>query len=258
MTVTGNYPSGGISKLNLSDSAGNITSLIIAPNQPITPDKLRGVLGTKSTYISAITSGITTVAGSTSATAKVLTSITKVNWPTSSIKPADFKFTGKISPAQVGVTIRLQRRVGGKWKTISAATTNIKGSWSVIWSGPTARNHDLRIVATNAKGTIKTSTNRVKVAGSIAISAPKSAKRKSTYTVSGSVSPGLAGVAVIVERKIANGAWKKVAAVTTDSSGKWTVSRSAGTNKLAFSYRAKTSDSRLGVLISKTKTTKVN
>ena len=258
MTVTGNYPSGGISKLNISDSAGNITALTIAPNQPITPDELRGVLGTKSTYISALTSGISTVAGSTSATAKALTSVTKVNWPTSSIKPTEFKFTGKISPAQVGVTIKLQSRVGGKWKSISTATTNIKGSWSALWSGPSAGNHDLRIVATNAKGTIKTSTKRVKVAGSITVSAPKSAKRKSTFIVSGSVSPGIEGVAVIVERRIANGAWKRVAKVKTDATGKWFVSRSAGTNKIAVSYRAKTSDARLGVLTSKTKTTKVN
>jgi len=258
MTVTGNYPSGGISKLNLSDSAGNITSLTIAPNQPITPDELRGVLGTKSTYISAITSGVATIAGSTSATAKTLTSVTKINWPTNSIKPVDFKFTGRISPAQLGVTIKLQKRSGGDWKSISAATTNIKGSWSILWPAPVPGNHDLRIVATNSKGTIKTSTNRVKVAGSITISSPKSAKRKSTFTVSGGVSPAFAGVAVIVERKIANGTWKQVAKVTTDSSGKWVASRSAGTNKLAVSYRAKTSDARLGVLISNTKTTKVN
>jgi SpoIID/LytB domain protein len=258
MTVTGNYPSGGISKLNISDSAGNITALTIAPNQPITPDELRGVLGTKSTYISAIESGIATIAGSTSAKAKKLTSISKVSWPKAVIAPIENKFTGKVSPSQLGVSIKLQNRVGGKWKTISTATTNIKGSWSITWTEPPVGNHDLRIVATNSKGTIKTPTNKVAVAGSISISAPKAAKRKSTFNISGSVSPGFAGVSVILERKIANGAWKKVAKVKTDETGNWVISRSAGTNKLAVSYRAKTSDARLGVLTSKTKTTKVN
>jgi len=258
MTVTGNYPSGGISKLNLSDSAGNITALTIAPNQPITPDELRGVLGTKSTYISAITPGITTVAGSASATAKKLASITKINWPKAVIAPIENRFTGKVFPAQLAVTVKLQNRVGGKWKTLSTATTNIKGSWSITWTEPPVGNHELRIVATNSKGTIKSPTKKVTVAGSISISAPKVAKRKSTFMVSGSVSPGFAGVSVILERKIANGAWKKVAKVKTDATGKWVISRSAGTNKLAVSYRAKTSDARLGVLISKTKTTKVN
>jgi len=257
MTVTGNYPSGGISKLNLADSAGNITALVIAPGQPITPDELRGVLGTKSTYISAITPGIETVNGSTNATAKKLTSVTKVNWPKDIISPSDFKFTGRISPAQVGSTVKLQKRVGGKWKTISSATTNIKGSWTIVWAGPAVGNHDLRIAATNSKGTIKTSTNRIKVAGSIAISAPKAAKRNSTFEVTGSVSPGYEGVVVIIERKVGNGSWAKIATVKTDAVGKWGITRSTGANKLTVSYRAKTSDSRLGVLVSSSKTTKV-
>ena len=257
MTVTGNYPSGGISKLNLADSAGNITALVIAPGQPITPDEIRGVLGTKSTYISAITPGIETVNGSTSATPKKLTSVSKVNWPKDAVSPSDFKFTGKINPAQVGSTVKLQKRVGGKWKTISSATTNIKGSWAIVWAGPAVGNHDLRIAATNSKGTVITSTNRVKVAGSIAISAPKSAKRNSTFEVNGSVSPGYEGVVVIIERKVGNSSWAKIATVKTDSAGKWLITRSTGANKLTVSYRAKTSDSRLGVLVSSSKTTKV-
>jgi SpoIID/LytB domain protein len=257
MTVTGNYPSGGISKLSLSDSAGNITTLTIAPTQKITPDELRGVLGTKSTYISAIEPGIKTVAGSTSATAKKLTSLTKVNWPTSPVKPTDYNFTGRVSPAQVGATVKLQKRVGGKWKTVSTATTNIKGSWAILWTGPPAGNHDLRITATNSKGTIKTSTKQIKMAGSITTSAPKSVKRKTSFTVSGSVNPGYAGVEVLVERKVGNGSWKRIAKVATDAEGKWAITRSTGSSKMTVSYRAKTSDSRLGVIVSKTKKTVV-
>ena len=257
MTVAGNYPSGGISKLNLSDSAGNITALTIAPGQPITPDELRGVLGTKSTYISAITPGIETVPGSTSATAKKLKSVTKVNWPTKTIVPSDYSFSGKVSPAQLGATVKLQRKSGGKWKTVSTATTNDKGAWSILWTGPSAGKHDLRITATNTKGTIKTSTKRVTMAGSIALSAPKSAKRNASVTVSGSVAPGYADVSVIVERKLGNGKWKQIGTVTTDAAGNWAITHNATSKKLTVSYRAKTSDSRLGVLVSKTKKTKV-
>jgi SpoIID/LytB domain protein len=257
MAVTGNYPSGGISKLNLSDSAGNITALTIAPGQPITPDEIRGVLGTKSSYISKISPGISTEPGSVDAVPRELTSLTKVNWPTKSIAPSDYKFTGKVSPAQVGASIKLQQQVGGKWKTVSTATTNIKGSWAITWSGQPPGDHQLRITATNAKGTIKTSTNQIKVAGSIAISSPKTAKRNSKFTVSGIVSPGYESVAVIVERKVGNGAWKKITTVKTDAAGKWSITRSTGANKLIVSYRAKTSDSRLGALVSSPKTTKV-
>lgn len=257
MTVAGNYPSGGISKLNLSDSAGNITLLSIAPGQPVTPDELRGVLGTKSTYISAITPGIATVPGSTSATAKKLSAVTKVNWPKKTIVPSDYSFSGKVSPAQLGATVKLQRKSGGKWKTVSTATTNDKGAWSILWTGPSAGKHDLRITATNSKGTIKTSTKRVTMAGTIGIAAPKSAKRNASMTVSGSVIPGYENVAVIVERKLGNGKWKRIGTVTTDASGDWALTHNASSKKLTVSYRAKTSDSRLGVLVSSTKKTKV-
>lgn len=257
MSIAGSYPSGGISQINLSDSAGNITTLTIGPGQPITPDALRGVLGTKSTYISTITPGIETVPGSTTATAKKLKSVNKVNWPKKTIVPSDYSFSGIVSPAQLGATVKLQRKSGGKWKTISSATTNDKGGWSILWSGPPAGKHDLRITASNSKGTIKTSTKRVVMAGSMGIAAPKSAKRKSTVTVSGSINPGYANVAVIVERKFGNGSWKRIGTVTTDAAGNWSIPHMVGSKKLTVSYRVKTTDSRLGKLISKTKKTKI-
>ena len=257
MTVAGNYPSGGIRNINLSDSAGNITALTIAPGQPITPDELRSVLGTKSTYISAITPGIATVPGSTSATAKKLKSVTKVNWPKKTIVPSDYNFSGRVSPAQLGATVKLQRKSGGKWRTVSTATTNDKGAWSILWTGPSAGKHDLRITATNSKGTVRTTTKRVNMAGSIGISAPKSATRNSTVTVSGSVNPGYANVAVVVERKLGNGKWKRIGTVATDAAGNWAITHNVSSKKQTVSYRAKTSDSRLGVLVTKAKKTKV-
>ena len=257
MSIAGSYPSGGISQINLSDSAGNITTLNIGPGQPITPDALRGVLGTKSTYISTITPGIETVPGSTTATAKKLKSVNKVNWPKKTIAPSDYSFSGKVSPAQLGATVKLQRKSGGKWKTISSATTNDKGAWSILWSGPPAGKHDLRITASNSKGTIKTSTKRVIMAGSVGIAVPKSAKRKSTVTLSGSINPGYANVAVIVERKFGNGSWKRIGTVTTDAAGNWSIPHMVGSKKLTVSYRVKTTDSRVGKLVSKTKKTKI-
>jgi 5-hydroxyisourate hydrolase-like protein (transthyretin family) len=95
------------------------------------------------------------------------------------------------------------------------------------------------------------------MAGSITTSAPKSVKRKTSFTVSGSVNPGYAGVEVLVERKVGNGSWKRIAKVATDAEGKWAITRSTGSSKMTVSYRAKTSDSRLGVIVSKTKKTVV-
>lgn len=257
MTVAGSYASGGISKLNLSDSAGNITTLTIAPGQPVTPDGLRGLLGTRSTYISGITPGIATIPGSTSASAKKLKSVTRVNWPKKSIKPSDYNFTGKVSPAQVGATVKLQRKSGGKWKTVSTATTNSKGAWAILWTGPTAGKHDLRITASNSKGTIRSTTKRVTLTGTVGIAAPKSAKRNSSFTVSGSVSPGYEGVTVVLQRKIGNGKWKTVERLRTDANGNWSSTRYTGSKKSTVSYRVKTNDPRIGKFTSKVKKTKV-
>jgi SpoIID/LytB domain protein len=254
MTVAENYPSGAIKVLNLTDSAGNVTTLTIAPGQPVTPDELRGVLGTKSTFISAIAPAANTVAASPAtqaAPAKKLTTVAKVNWPTKTIQPSDFNFTGRVSPAQAGATVKLQRKSGGKWKTVSSTTSNGKGNWAILWTGPPAGSHDLRITATNAKGTIKTTTKRVTMVGSIGLSAPKSAKRNSTFTVSGIVKPGYEGVTVVLQSKVGNGSWKTVDRIKTDSAGKWSSARSTGSKKFTVSYRVKTTDPRLGKLTSK-------
>jgi SpoIID/LytB domain protein len=257
MTVAENYPSGAIKVLNLTDSAGNVTTLTIAPGQPVTPDELRGVLGTKSTFISAIVPTPTTVPGSPAAVAKALVSVTKVNWPKETVAPSDYSFSGKVSPAQLGATVKLQRKSGGKWKTVSSATTNEKGSWSIVWAGPPAGKHDLRITAANSKGSIKTSTKKITMAGTVSIAAPKSAKRNASVTVSGTAKPGFANVVVTVERKLGNGPWKRVGKVNTDATGKWTIKHNVGSKKQTITYRAKTSDPRMGAVVSKSKKTQV-
>jgi SpoIID/LytB domain protein len=255
MTVAESYPSGGVKKLSLSDSAGNVTTLTIAPGQPVTPDELRGVLGTKSTFISAIAPGVTTVPGSPAAVAKKLESVTKVNWPKETVAPSDYSFSGKVSPAQLGATVKLQKKSGGKWKTVSSATTNEKGAWAIVWAGPPAGKHDLRITAANSKGSIKTTTKQITMAGTVSIAAPKSAPRNASVTVTGSVNPGFVNAVVVVERKLGNGPWKRIGKVATDGTGKWAIAHKVGSKKLTVSYRAKTSDPRLGAVTSKTKKT---
>lgn len=255
MTLIANYPSGGISKLNLSDSAGNITSLTIAPGQPLTPDEFRAALGLKSTYVSKIEPGLNTVPGSSSVTAKKLAGVTKINWPKNVIAPVEYKLNGKISPAQLGATVQLQRKVGSKWETLASATTNVTGAWSLVWVGPPTGKHSIRIKAANSKGSVKTTTKTVTVAGTIGISAPKSAKRNSSINISGNIAPGFEGVAILVERRIGAGGWKKVGTASTDAAGNWTISNPVGSKKTTISYRAKTTDTRIGTVTSDSKRT---
>jgi hypothetical protein len=95
------------------------------------------------------------------------------------------------------------------------------------------------------------------MAGSISASVPKTAKRNSTITITGSVKPSYANVILIVERKIGNGSWKKIRAVKTGSNGKWSLVRKVGSSKLTVSYRVKTQDALIGTLVSKAKTVKI-
>ncbi len=266
MSVGTRYASGGVSTLEISDSVGNIFSFFIAPGQSITPDRLRSVLGVKSTYISSIEPGLTSIPVTTPAivaapapspaaapAAKQLTAVTKVNWPASVITPSNYVFEGKVSPAQVGAVVTLQNRVGGKWSTVSSATTTASGVWKISWVGPPPGKHSLRITAKNSKGSIKTSSKKVSVAGKLALSAPKSAKRNKEISLSGSVSPQLPNVTVTIERRIGSGKWTKAGTVKTDAAGKWKLAVKPGSKKATVSYRVKTSDARLGEVASTTK-----
>ena len=174
ISVSEKYPSGGASKLVLSDSTGNIYNFTVAPSQTITPDRLRTVLGIKSTYISSIEPGLTSV------------------------------------PA-----------------TIPA-----------IVAAPAAQLPAAKHVAS--------------VAGRLALSAPKSAKRNKSIKLSGSVTPHLSGVVVTIERRIGSGNWKKLGTVTTNRAGQWQLTAKSGSKKTTLSYRVKTSDARLGKVTSAT------
>jgi SpoIID/LytB domain protein len=59
--ISGLYPSGGVSKITVSDVNGNITNITVGPNGRITPDTLRWVLGVKSTYLRSIKSSTSLV-----------------------------------------------------------------------------------------------------------------------------------------------------------------------------------------------------
>lgn len=175
ISVNEKYASGGVSKLALSDSAGNIYNFTVAPSQTITPDRLRTVLGIKSTYISSIEPGLASVPATTPA----------------------------------------------------------------IVAAPAAPLPAAKPVAS--------------VAGKLALSAPKSAKRNKNIKLSGSVTPKLSGVVVTIERRIGSGKWNKAGTATTDATGKWQLAVKTGSKKATISYRVKTSDARLGKVFSTTK-----
>jgi SpoIID/LytB domain protein len=102
LDVSKRFRSGGVSELRLRDSAGNIYLVEVGPGKDVSPDVLRRILDVKSTYISNIAPVSATTPPSSQAEVRSLESVARVNWPKTSIKPANYNFTGKVSPAQFG------------------------------------------------------------------------------------------------------------------------------------------------------------
>ena len=254
LEIGSTYPSGGVKSLIIRDSAGNVTNVEIGPGKAITPDGLRGVLGIKSTYVSEISPSSDTVDGSPDASPKPLTSVDQINWPTQAIAPTEYGFVGKVSPVQMGVTVKLQRFSNGNWVTLKTSKTTETGKWSLPWQADSAGTHKVRIAATNEKGSIKSDAQIITIAGKVFLKVAKTAKKNSTVTLKGSVFPKKSGVEVVIERKIGNGKWRKIKAVKTDKDGNWSTTRSTGSKNLKLSYRVKVSDKQLGKIQSMVKT----
>ena len=145
ISVSEKYSSGGASKLALSDSAGNIYNFTVGPSQTITPDRLRTVLGVKSTYISSIEPGLTSVPATTPAivaapaaplpAAKPAASVAgklALSAPNSAKRNKSFKLSGSVTPQLSGVTVTIERRIGsGSWKKLGTVRTNKAGQWQL-------------------------------------------------------------------------------------------------------------------------------
>jgi len=253
LEIGSNYPSGGVKSLIVRDSAGNVFNVAIGPGKAITPDGLRGVLGVKSTYISEITPSPETVDGSEDATPAPLVSVDQINWPTKVITPTEYGFAGKVTPVQMGVTVKLQRFVNGKWSTLETAKTAENGAWSIPWQASNAGTYKVRIAATNEKGSVRSAAQSITIAGKASLKVPKEAKKNSTVTLKGSVLPRKSSVKVVIERKIGNGKWRQIKVVKTDKNGNWATTRNTGNTSLKISYRVKISDKQLGKIQSSVK-----
>lgn len=257
LDLAARYSSGAVSALRVTDSAGNITEILVGPGKAITPDSLRTLLGIKSTYVESIKPSETYTAGSTTASIKTLKSITKINWPKTSLQPLDYKFKGSVYPSQVGSTVLLQEKRSSGWVTVERGLTSERGTWTILWKTPDAGSHKLRLVAKNNKGTTITSTKSISVGGKVSIKAPKEVKRGKLISLEGKVTPGISGVKVTIEKKIGYGPWKKVSVVKTDATGNWIFNAKAGSKKTSVAYRVTTNHKKIGDKVSAPKYVKI-
>jgi SpoIID/LytB domain protein len=246
--VESNYASGAVSSLIIRDSAGNVTKLGVGPGKTFSPDKLRSLLGIKSTYISSIKPETNTVPGAINSSLQPLKTITNVYWPTGNILPEQFDISGKVAPVQMGANITLQYLSKGKWITVTKAKTNDKGEWEVSWNPKRANKWQVRIVASNSRGAIKTPTQTITAIGKASLRVPNTVEKKGEIAISGLVLPAHPDVVVVLERKLNNGAWKAIKNIKTDKNGRWKFVRPAPNKSMDVFYRVKVSDKRIGTI----------
>lgn len=179
ISVSEKYASGGASKLAISDSAGNIYNFNVAPSQTITPDRLRTVLGVKSTYISSIEPGLTSVSVTTPAIVAAPAAPVPAAKPAASVKGKlalsvsksvkrnkNIKLSGSVSPALSGVAVTIERRIGsGNWKKLGTATTDAAGKWQLmVKSGSKKTTLSYRVKTSDARlGKVTSATKKLAV-----------------------------------------------------------------------------------------------
>jgi SpoIID/LytB domain protein len=287
VAITGTYASGGVSQLTLTNSSGGTTVVNVGPGQLVTPDELRTMFGAYSTYFTGITAnGLTptqdtstpapaapaapapaapapapaaptSVAPANASASTKVRSITSVKWPSSKIRPGATSVTGRVSPAQAGVSVSFQVLRNGGWTTVGTDVTGRQGAWKVTWADVSAGTHKVRVVAASKVNTVATSARSLSAVGNVTLVGPTRVNRNTQVVLRGKVTPGVSGAPVQVQRKIGSGAWKTVGTVATDGSGNWSFAISAGSTKTTSRFRVIVADGRVGSITSKTLATSV-
>ena len=247
MSIGAKYSSTAVSRLDLADSAGNTYSISIKPARGcsvISPDRLRSVLGVRSTYLSGISPSDGTAPAS-GLKPKKLTALKVTSWPSAVTNGSSFTFRGSVSPKQYGVTVTLEEKIEGKWTQRAMTATSMKGTWALTWTTPNISVHSMRVVARNSKGPKASTTHSIPVTGVISAVVPARGKARKTVIVSGTVTPIYEGAVVTIERKSTT-KWIRIASTTVAADGTWTAPVPLGRKRGKLYVRAHIKDPRIG------------
>jgi len=267
------YPSGGVSKITVSDINGNMTNISVGPNGRITPDTLRWVLGVKSTYLRSITASTSLVKPPQSGTTPTpkptktasstptptstptvhpkpsptpLRSLTNVVWPAMHIAPGSYSITGGLDPKLKNVTVTLSEQTNNVWTALATTKSGIDGSFVLAWDKATLGSHTLKVSARNRVNTVETAGITLKVMPFVTIGGSATAAVKTSTMLQGSLLPTKANVVVTISRQIGSGNWKVIRTTKTNKSGRWGVLCGVGKAKGPVHFVAKVNDKVLG------------
>lgn len=134
--------------------------------------------------------------------------------------------TGRVTPARAGVTVAVQHRKGSVWVTDRKVRTSSTGRYTSAARPTTAGTIAFRVVApTQAWGRRTASVARsvtVRATGAVSVEAPSSVRSDEQLAVTGTVSDGVAGSAVRLERQVGT-TWAAAGTSTTTSAGRYRV-----------------------------------
>lgn len=251
--VLARYGSGAVKQIGIADSAGNSMVINVKAARGcanVSSDRLRSLLGVKSTYLTGFAPSAQALPGSTAVTVKPLRRVSVTGAPTILVNPGDTTISGAVSPAQYAAAVSLQELVDGSWSTLATTTTTLRGTWSLAWPRPVIGGHSLRVVARNAIGSRRSSVMPVSVVGDVTMSLQRRAARSTVVRIQGSTVPAVAGARIVIERRGTAG-WRRVAAVTTLPDGTWSTEITAPRIRGTYRLRARTRDVRLGAVSSR-------
>jgi 5-hydroxyisourate hydrolase-like protein (transthyretin family) len=140
--------------------------------------------------------------------------------------------TGRIAPANSGVPVSLQRKVGNDWKTVASTRSTTGGAYSVGAKASSEGRWTVRTVVSSARGNLpgasaaRTLTVRTPTRVSLSVS-PSSVLAGHKYKIRGTARPHKKGVKVTLQRRTSTG-WAKVATTRTSAKGTFTFKRKAG------------------------------
>jgi SpoIID/LytB domain protein len=267
--ISGLYPSGGVSKITVSDVSGNITNITVGPTGRITPDTLRWVLGVKSTYLRSIKSSTSlvkppnsgppstptptptkTATATPTATPKPsptpLRSITDVIWPARHIAPGSYSITGGLDPKLKNVNVTLSEQISNIWTILTTTKSGVDGSFVLAWDKATLGTHTLKVSARNRVNAVETAALTIKVVPFLTIGGPTTSAPKTSVMLQGSLLPATANVSVTIWRQIGSGNWKATRTTKVNKSGRWGVQCGVGSIKGPVHFVAKVDDTTLG------------
>jgi stage II sporulation protein D len=261
------YPSGGVSKIIVTDANGKATNITVGPTGRVTPDTLRWVLGVKSTYLRSVKPSASlikapnsdptpiptaTVSASTKPTISPkptptpLRSITDVVWPAKRIAPGSFSITGGLDPKSKNVDVTLSEEVDDVWTVLAATKTGIDGSFVLPWDKTVLGTHVLKISATTPVNSVETPPVTLNVIPFLTIAGPTTGRVQKSVILKGSLLPTTPNVTVTIWRQIGHGQWKATRTTRTNKDGQWGVVCGVGSAPATAHFVAKITDPVLG------------